>query len=121
MGKWMERGVARRRTNSEPYADDAASTTSRPAPVMSVGKNDQTTKPQPDVQVDRAGWQARNADLMTDAERRQGLDPGGFCAQHRRPLSYPEQRREACSWCVPVDPIREPEYWASQWRRFSEL
>ncbi len=29
-------------------------------------------------------------------------------------------RRGACSWCVPVDPEREPEYWASHWRRFTE-
>ncbi len=30
-----------------------------------------------------------------------------------------EQRRGACSRCVPVDPIREPEYWASRRRKFA--
>ncbi len=49
-----------------------------------------------------------------------GHDPGGYCAEHGRRLSYPEQQRGACSWCVPVDPEREPEYWASHWRRFTE-
>ena len=60
-------------------------------------------------------WRLRNAELLAD-----GDDFGGRCAEHRRPLSYPEQKRGACSWCVPVDPEREPEYWASQWRRFTE-
>jgi hypothetical protein len=36
-------------------------------------------------------------------------------------LTYPEQQRGACSWCVPVDPEREPEYWASHWRKFTEV
>jgi hypothetical protein len=65
-------------------------------------------------------WRRRNAELLTEDDRRSGHDPGGFCAEHRRCLSYPEQKRGACSWCVPVDPEREPEYWASHWRRFNE-
>ena len=56
----------------------------------------------------------------TQLDVRPVRDYGGFCATHRRPLSYPEQQRGACSWCVPVDPEREPEYWASHWRRFRE-
>ena len=60
-------------------------------------------------------WRLRNAELLAE-----GDDYGGRCAEHRRPLSYPEQKRGACSWCVPVDPEREPEYWASHWRKFSE-
>jgi len=65
-------------------------------------------------------WRLRNAELLTEAKGRLGHDYGGFCATHRRPLSRPEQQRGACSWCVPVDPEREPEFWASHWRRFSE-
>jgi hypothetical protein len=60
-------------------------------------------------------WRLRNAQLLEE-----GDDYGGRCAEHRRPLSYPEQKRGACSWCVGVDPEREPEYWASHWRRFTE-
>jgi len=70
--------------------------------------------PSPTADPFRA-WRLRNAELLAD-----GDDFGGRCAEHRRPLSYPEQKRGACSWCVPVDPEREPEYWASQWRRFTE-
>jgi hypothetical protein len=65
-------------------------------------------------------WRLRNAGRLTSADLGLGHDPGGNCAEHRRPLSYPEQKRGACSWCVGVDPEREPEYWASHWRRFSE-
>ena len=65
-------------------------------------------------------WYHRNAELLTDTDRRLGHDAGGFCAAHNRWLSYPEQRRGACSWCVPVDPDREPEYWASHGRTFTE-
>jgi hypothetical protein len=65
-------------------------------------------------------WRASNAAQLTVADLAAGHDPGGFCAAHRRVLSYPEQKRGACSWCVPVDPEREPEYWASHWRRFTE-
>jgi hypothetical protein len=65
-------------------------------------------------------WRLRNAELLAEADGRLGHDYGGYCAEHRRVLSYPEQKRGACSWCVPVDPEREPEYWASHWRRFTE-
>jgi hypothetical protein len=64
-------------------------------------------------------WRLRNAERLTDDDRRLGHDPGGFCVEHNRWLTWPEQRRGACSWCVPVDPDREPEYWASHWRRFA--
>ena len=65
-------------------------------------------------------WRLRNAEHLTASDLALGHDPGGFCAEHRRWLSYPEQKRGACSWCVPVDPEKEPEYWASHWRRFTE-
>ena len=65
-------------------------------------------------------WRLRNAERLTDDDRRLGHDRGGWCAQHNRWLSYPKQQRGACSWCVPVDPEREPAYWASHWRKFAE-
>ncbi len=60
-----------------------------------------------------------NAARLTAADLARGFDAGGYCTAHGRILSYPEQKRGACSWCVPVDPDREPEYWASHWRKFS--
>jgi hypothetical protein len=82
----------------------------------SAGRNVQSTK-----WVDAADrWQRENAGLLGPADLALGRDAGGYCAAHRRVLSYPEQQRGACSWCVPVDPDREPEYWASHWRRFME-
>jgi hypothetical protein len=65
-------------------------------------------------------WRLRNARLLSKVGGQTAHDYGGFCAVHRRLLSYPEQKRGACSWCVPVDPEHEPEYWASHWRRFTE-
>ena len=65
-------------------------------------------------------WRLRNATLLAEAGGRLGHDYGGYCAEHGRCLSYPEQKRGACSWCVPVDPESEPAYWASHWRRFTE-
>jgi hypothetical protein len=65
-------------------------------------------------------WRLANAERLTVDDLANGHDPGGYCAEHRRWLSYPEQKRGACSWCVPVDPEREPEYWASHWRGFKE-
>jgi hypothetical protein len=65
-------------------------------------------------------WRIGNAETFTAGDAAQRYDVGGFCAVHHRRLSYPEQKRGACSWCVPVDPEREPEYWASHWRRFRE-
>jgi hypothetical protein len=65
-------------------------------------------------------WRLRNAELLAAGDGGPGHDYGGYCAAHRRALSYPEQKRGACSWCVPVDPEREPEYWTSHWQRFSE-
>jgi hypothetical protein len=64
-------------------------------------------------------WRLRNAELLTDTDRRLGHDAGGFCVEHSRWLTWREQNRGACSWCVPVDPEREPEYWASHWRTFT--
>jgi hypothetical protein len=65
-------------------------------------------------------WRLRNAELLAQTDGRPSHDYGGFCATHHRSLSYPEQKRGACSWCLPVDPEREPEYWESHWRRFME-
>jgi len=65
-------------------------------------------------------WRLANAARLTSDQLATGLDPGGYCVNHDRPLSYPEQQRGACSWCVTVDPDREPEYCASHWRRFKE-
>ena len=64
-------------------------------------------------------WRLRNAERLTNQHRQRGLDAGGFCAEHGRWLSYPERKRGACSWCLPVDPEWEPEYWASHWRRYN--
>ena len=65
-------------------------------------------------------WRLLNAERMTADDLAHGYDAGGYCTKHGRVLSYPEQKRGACSWCVPVDPEREPEYWVSHWRRFKE-
>ncbi len=65
-------------------------------------------------------WCLRNAELLSQIDRRLGHDRGGFCAAHGRWLNYPEQQRGACSWCVPVDLERESEYWASHWPTFGE-
>lgn len=64
-------------------------------------------------------WRLANAERLTADDLARGYDAGGYCAEHGRRLSYPEQKRGACSWCVPVDPDREPEYWASHWRGFT--
>ena len=61
-----------------------------------------------------------NAECLTADDRRLGHDPGGFCAAHNRWLTWNEQQRGACSWCMPIEPEREPEYWASHWRRYTE-
>ena len=63
-------------------------------------------------------WRVANAGRLAADDARLGHDPGGFCVEHNRWLTWPEQRRGACSWCVPPDPERESEYWASHWRRF---
>ena len=65
-------------------------------------------------------WRLHNAGRMTADDLARGHDAGGYCAAHGRLLSYPEQKRGACSWCVSVDQEREPEYWPSRWRRFTE-
>jgi hypothetical protein len=90
------------------------------SPQTTLARNDQTTKvPSPPADPFRR-WRWSNAERLTDDDLARGRDPGGFCVTHGRGLSYPEQKRGACSWCVPVDPEREPEYWASHWRRFTE-
>ena len=105
------------RRSDAPTADPPTETL---FPPTSANKNDQTTK----VPTGPAGpfrrWRWRNAELLTEKDRELGHDPGGFCAQHNRWLTYPEQQRGACSWCVPVDLEREPEYWDSHWRRYTE-
>jgi hypothetical protein len=111
MGRWMERGRAGAATVRS--ADAASEPVSALPPVA---RHDQTTKVAPDP---FRAWYHRNAELLTDTDRRLGHDPGGFCVEHNRWLSHSEQRRGACSWCVPVDPDREPEYWQSHWRRFT--
>jgi len=76
---------------------------------------------EPDGAVDPfVRWRLANAQQLTGTDLAARRDPGGYCAAHHRSLSYPEQKRGACSWCVPVDPEREPDYWASHWRRFTE-
>ena len=117
MGKWMDRGQIRRTGGATVPAGD------NPAvavfPPTSAARNDQTTKV-PARPADRfRRWRWRNSELLTDTDRRLGHDPGGFCAQHNRWLTYPEQQRGACSWCVPVNPDHEPECWASRWRKFT--
>jgi hypothetical protein len=66
-----------------------------------------------------SGGRLRNPEILTDVDRQLGHASGGSCADHCRWLTWSEQRRGACSRCVPVDPEREPEYWASHWRRFT--
>ena len=65
-------------------------------------------------------WRVLNIRRLTDDDPRLGHARGRFCVEHSRWLSYPEQRRGACSWCVPVDPERESDHWASHWRKFTE-
>ena len=114
MGKWMERGRARwagaatLRPDTDVRGDDST--------VPIAASNDQTTKATAGAAVTidpLRAWRFRNAEMLTGHDGRLGRDPGGWCAEHNRWLSYPEQRRGACSWCVPVDRGREPEYWAS--------
>ena len=64
-------------------------------------------------------WRVLNIRRLTD-DPRFGHARGRFCVAHSRWLSYPEQRRGACSWCVPVDPEREPSYRASPGRKLAE-
>ena len=64
-------------------------------------------------------WRLSNTKRLTADDLARGYDAGGYCAAHGRRLSYPEQKRGACSWCIPVDPEREPEYWESHWRKFT--
>ena len=121
MGGWRERGQARRAVAATIPAHAGAHEEDSSLPA--TARNDQTTKPtavrSPSVDPLKA-WRWRNAELLTDMDRRLGHDPGGFCAEHHRWLTWTEQQRGACSWCVPVDPEREPTYWASHWRRFTE-
>ena len=72
-------------------------------------------------------WRVLNIRRLTDDDPWLGHARGRFCVEHSRWLSYPEQRRGypeqrrgACSWCVPVDPEREPSYRASPGRKLAE-
>ncbi len=42
-------------------------------------------------------WRLLNAERLTAGDLAAGHDAGGYCAEHRRCLSWPEQRRGACS------------------------
>jgi len=96
----------------------------RAAPACEESEESEESPPHLDKAIRTVGpaaaWRLQNAAHFTADDLLHGRDAGGYCAEHRRPLSYPEQKRGACSWCVPVDPEREPEYWASHWRRFRE-
>jgi hypothetical protein len=79
--------------------------------------------------IDFAAWPMSGVGFPTGAVR--GENPSGLALSRYPPLapawqagprtlsharrapSYPEQKRGACSWCLPVDPGCEPEYWAS--------
>lgn len=124
MGRWMDRAEARR----EERGDILTSVLARQGPADPMARNSaQTTTDLYDIRHTPSSptdsfraWLHRNVELLTEEDRRRGHDPGGYCAEHHRALSYPEQKRGACSWCVPVDAEREPEYWQSHWRRFTE-
>jgi hypothetical protein len=118
MGRWLDRGRTRRGLRAEDTRFDHLA--GAVAPQTTLARNDQTTKvPSPPADPFRR-WRWTNAEQLTAGDLARGRDPGGFSAAHGRALAYPEQQRGACSWCVPVEPEREPEYWASYWRRFKE-
>jgi hypothetical protein len=124
MGRWLDRARQRQRERGDPAALDSAQRGAAEPPgafsPLTSTDIDDIRHTLPSTGDPRRAWYHRNAELLTDDDRRLGRDPGGYCVEHRRGLSYPEQKRGACSWCVPVDPEREPEYWASHWRRFTE-
>ena len=132
MGRWMERAGADavgEPLGFSPTSANQNAKTPEPAPADTVGaglvgrERRQGEMGRPSIvwalAIDR--WQRENAALLGPADLALGRDYGGYCAAHRRVLSYPEQQRGACSWCVPVDPEREAEYWASHWRKFTEV
>jgi hypothetical protein len=98
----------------------AGSTSAGVLSVLSVIPEREKTPKHANSATPFRAWRLRNAELLAEQDGRLGHDVGGFCAAYHRPLSYPEQQRGACSWCVPVDPEQEPENWASHWRRFTE-
>jgi hypothetical protein len=122
MGTWTAR-LAHLRTHE--IADKTDKTPVAPSPegvlsVLSVVSGGEESPTPADATDPFVAWRRQNAEKLAALARVGGDDPGGFCAEHGRCLSYPEQKRGACSWCVPVDPEHEPEYWASHWRRFTE-
>jgi hypothetical protein len=122
MGRWLERLAALRASQ---IADRTVKTPSeggreRVLSVLSVSLPADEGQPEDDGGDPFERWRLLNAQRFTADDAAHGYDTGGYCAQHGRVLSYPEQKRGACSWCVAVDPEREPEYWASHWRRFTE-
>ena len=124
MGRWMDRvrsseGVGVRPPAPAPIPQSSAELAATVSALTSADLYDIRHTPPTTTGPFRA-WYHRNTELLTEADRQLGHDPGGFCGEHRRWLSYPEQKRGACAWCVPVDHEREPEYWASHWRKFME-
>jgi len=59
-------------------------------------------------------WRLRNGEYLSDSDRARHFDALTMCVVHHRFLSYDEQRRGACSWCVPVEPEKERDYWRSR-------
>ena len=118
MGRWMDRGRVERGMRAEETADDDR--TGANSLQIPAARNDQTTKVPSAATDPFRRWRWSNAERLTADDLARGRDPGGFCVTHGRALSYPEQMRGACSWCVPVDPEREPEYGSGHSRRFTE-
>jgi hypothetical protein len=119
MGTWLARLAALRAAESTDKTDKTPSEPPSDGVLSVIAESEQSPQHADSASPFRA-WRLRNAELLAEQDGRLGHDYGGFCAAHLRVLSYPEQKRGACSWCVPVDSEREPEYWASHWRRFTE-
>jgi hypothetical protein len=119
MGAWLAR-LAERRAHGNTAKTDESPATERVSAVSAVMAGASGSSSDDPATDPFRRWQLRNAEQLTDSSLGLKNDPGGYCAAHRRCLSWPEQKRGACSWCVAVDPEREPEYWASHWRRFTE-
>jgi hypothetical protein len=71
----------------------------------------------PDAERVRPALAERHKRLLINGA---GHAPGGYRAEHGRWLSYLEEKFGARPRCVRVNPEREPEYWASHWRKLAE-